>query len=256
MTAIDKGKKRNIDDMTTVPGGHPPWVQKMEDYLSLGVTGKLWEDAIVMEWKNGFGRGTKSLPTFRRPEVIAAWVKAGRDPLLPPILVWDQNSAKYPELLQKYIDSVLVWWNVLQPEWRRLGDSDDLKEVVWKKKVDGDWRTLNCPGPNGFWSVLALLKWWIMLEQKAKMEDGFKDVTVESAPDLWVKLLKDVIWVMNQLADEAMEPELKKRRLEVKEPSKPVASSSKPKSSGPSSSSVSPSISTRVLRSKPNSTPK
>jgi hypothetical protein len=251
----DRGKKRKVDNLNQVPDSLPPWARNMEAYLRSGVSGVLWSDAVsalvVMEWKAGFTKGTKSLPTTHRPEVIASWIKYGREPLLPQLIQFDYSAPDFENRLQGYIDSVVFWWNALQPEWRKIeGTVDDLAHECWEREVKGEWGNLRCYGVNGFWSVFALLKWWLMLEQKAeKNSSGFGDVDCNLSSTYWAQIVEDVVWVVNSIAEDELDKDAKKRRLEA--PSTPSTSSSSKRKAA----ALPPTTptSSRVLRPKPAS---
>ncbi|KAJ7226578.1 hypothetical protein C8J57DRAFT_1093114 [Mycena rebaudengoi] len=71
-----------------------------------------------------------------------------------------------------------VWWESLNPEWRRQGSR-------LMREGTGDWRCLDCPGTNGFMNIMVCLKWW-----------GAELVTEEELTKDWLEAIRDVTWVL------------------------------------------------------------
>jgi hypothetical protein len=106
-------------------------------------------------------------------------VKSGQEPLLPVLIAFNPKDKDYR-------------WNALQPDWRRIESSpEDIESHDWVKKVKGPWGALKCNGVNGFQSLLALLKWWIILDQEAVVESEKKKMELDpsKSADLWNKML-------------------------------------------------------------------
>ncbi|KAJ6493094.1 hypothetical protein C8R45DRAFT_788926, partial [Mycena sanguinolenta] len=136
-----------------------------------GVEGNKWA-ALVELWfkleeQSGFVSQTKSHPTALRPKEVGAWVKRARKgtPLV--------SAATFPSAWR-------AWWVAINPAWRR-------SEGELVREARGDFKVLKCPGPNGFLSVIACLKWWRVALS-----------TEESAAE-WKDAVGDVMWVLEQM---------------------------------------------------------
>ncbi|KAJ7747404.1 hypothetical protein DFH07DRAFT_747794, partial [Mycena maculata] len=107
-----------------------------------------------------------ALPAAHRPKQVGDWIQRARKGT-PPI-----------SDLEGFIEEWWKWWTSMNPGWRRVNGT-----LV--QEGAGSWEPLECPGPNGFLSVLACLKWW-------RME-------VPDDTDDWKKAVGDVVWVLAEM---------------------------------------------------------
>ncbi|THU82147.1 hypothetical protein K435DRAFT_692084, partial [Dendrothele bispora CBS 962.96] len=181
----------------------PAWVNKMNIWLTDVVYGDLWEEAksalLSLEASTKFKTTLKALPSSKRPQAVSDWVHSGRTDTLPACLCNDGDVVK----LEK---DVLTWWNKLQPSWRKLTE-EELPTRAWSQEVKGSWEVLACPGVNGLYSVMACLQWWMILLPSV---DGDSD----AAPEAWKDLIKDLVFVIDSVAEEHQCPASKKARIE------------------------------------------
>lgn len=99
---------------------------------------KEWE---LFEVENGFQERGR-LSTTHRPPMIHLWIKNACKTTFRPKIVNIQEAQK----------EYKAWWDHLQPSWRKSDDG-----AVVSRRVDGDWSSLNLPGLNGLFSVVAAL---------------------------------------------------------------------------------------------------
>jgi len=104
--------------------------------------------------------------------------------------MWLKNGRKYSILpkikdIGQYKLSWQSWWQVLQPEWRKLQGSATLVDA----SLEGEqWEALRRGGPNGVFMVVLALAWWA-----AALGDMSDDEELRDAID-------DVAWVMKHMA--------------------------------------------------------
>ncbi|THU80354.1 hypothetical protein K435DRAFT_583641, partial [Dendrothele bispora CBS 962.96] len=163
----------------------------METYLHNSVYGDLWEDAVnvlvSLESVYGFQTSHKSLSRTSRPPAVKHWVEGGRKQAIPTVIQGTKPDAFEPE--------VVGWWNQLQPDWRTLAaGSTELEGGKWTREVKGDWKALRQPGINGLYSVLACMKWWLLLQHK-----DLDEVDANKASFAWDFVLKDIVWVIDSM---------------------------------------------------------
>ncbi|THU94075.1 hypothetical protein K435DRAFT_860897 [Dendrothele bispora CBS 962.96] len=70
---------------------------------------------------------------------------------------------------------------------------EEIKKGKWTREVKGDWGRFRTPEVNGFYTVLACMRWWLVLEQK-------KDLDSDRASWNWKTVLSDIVWVIKTLA--------------------------------------------------------
>ncbi len=91
--------------------------------------------------------GYEKLGTLKRPQAIGAWIQRARAPAYRPAIT----------NVKQYTEDFSVWWQSLQPEWRRslCGAGPYLLQQ------DGDWTHMRrFSGINGLLSVVAALYFW------------------------------------------------------------------------------------------------
>ncbi|THU76695.1 hypothetical protein K435DRAFT_569130, partial [Dendrothele bispora CBS 962.96] len=152
------------------------------------VIGDDWVDAVdtlvSLEAAYGFKQNMKSLPTTKRPPAVEHWVGRGRVQTVPGPL-----HSVTPKDFEKELK---IWWNELMPVWRKVG-TEELEGCEWKKKAEGDWCLLKMPGNNGLYSILACMRWWLLMEEHQTAK----------ASSAWKQMLEEVVWVIDSLASSA-----------------------------------------------------
>lgn len=86
-------------------------------------------------------------------------------------------------LAPQYSSTWWSWWKALQPAWRALSLSQDLRATG-----DFDWRQTDKGSRNGIFSVIVALGWWLL---------GVKNGS--GAVDGCVTAMTDVAWVLDQM---------------------------------------------------------
>ncbi|THU78628.1 hypothetical protein K435DRAFT_887023 [Dendrothele bispora CBS 962.96] len=132
------------------------WVQEMEQYLRApDVVGDDWKDVVDALMSLEALYGFKS--PLKGPFVYTIGVQRGRADRIP---------APLPSLTPAEFQVQLVaWWNELMPDWRKLEkDSKELEDRDWKREIGGSWGGLVMPGNNGLYSIVACLRWWLLME--------------------------------------------------------------------------------------------
>ncbi|THU80796.1 hypothetical protein K435DRAFT_694942 [Dendrothele bispora CBS 962.96] len=178
----------------------------MEEYLLPDIDSSLWKDAVEalvsLESTYGFETSSKCLSKIERPLGVENWLKSKRRKACPaPIDKMDANDMQF---------DTIIWWNSLQPTWRTLSlEGPEIGQGKWTREVKGDWGRLITPGVNGFYTVLACMRWWLVLEQK-------KDLDSNRASWNWKTVLSDIVWVIKTLAgkEPGEEPVSKKARTD------------------------------------------
>ncbi|KAJ7352105.1 hypothetical protein DFH08DRAFT_694112, partial [Mycena albidolilacea] len=100
-----------------------------------------------------------------RPAQVGAWVQRARTgvPVIPDVVRFAEQWGK--------------WWQEINPTWRKI--------ITPMPRKDGDWTSLDLPGPNGFLNVLICLKWW-----RERLEGETKE---------WRDAVEDVKWVLERM---------------------------------------------------------
>jgi hypothetical protein len=145
------------------------WFPAAFDYLNvdLGVEFvELVDIWVKLERSFHWRYGKDPLPSAGRPKVLSDWIKSGRYKA--------KHGGNGPKLkgvvLDVFSGAFDKWWQSLKPK----GD---------------DWTSLNRPGPNGWLSLLAGLKWWgLALEEEQS-----------DAKKRWLEVVSDHSVVLNAL---------------------------------------------------------
>ena len=136
----------------------------------------LWQYIhIEIEDKSG---ASGFLPSTKRPVEISQWSARARPANLPDFVGGKRT-------LSGFIDSVFVWWGLIQPSWRLF------KRGEVSREVQGDWGDLYAPRINGLLNVVILVYWWAKALKELKPEDGIRAEYEEFADD--------VVWVFSNL---------------------------------------------------------
>ncbi|KAF9004184.1 hypothetical protein BDZ89DRAFT_967134, partial [Hymenopellis radicata] len=129
-------------------------------------------------------RGPKTgIPTKLRPALLSKWVGNGRT-RSPRLVLSDRD-------MPQFIESWKLWWNDMQPEWRKKQGTG----VGDKGEVKGKWGCVTRPGINGLLSVVAVMSWW----GTAMVRDNDKDA--------FVRVVEDVRWLMEGVLKELQDTE-------------------------------------------------
>ncbi|KAH7905171.1 hypothetical protein BJ138DRAFT_1018099, partial [Hygrophoropsis aurantiaca] len=133
----------------------PTWLTEATDYLHMQDNSDEWtelvEKLVELDRRLGYPKGLSCvLSSVSRPTDISNWIKSGRD----------YNKCPTIHDTGAFGDSLLEWWEHLQPDWCRNPDgslSTDLppqSEIVWNELAKGS--------VNGFlMTVMIGLAWCI-----------------------------------------------------------------------------------------------
>ncbi|THV01342.1 hypothetical protein K435DRAFT_573840, partial [Dendrothele bispora CBS 962.96] len=163
----------------------PKWAQDMETYLLERPDNDSYKalvaELVDLESSYGFESSTKSLSTKGRPDAVHHWIARKRKEQLPGNgSIWKASDMQ---------GGILDWWNSLMPDWRQLGrGSNELRNYGWVQEVKGSWGDLRHPGVNGLYSLIACMKWWLLLVFQ-EQEDS------EEVPKEWQLMRTDIGWV-------------------------------------------------------------
>ncbi|KAG2126047.1 hypothetical protein DEU56DRAFT_697409, partial [Suillus clintonianus] len=127
---------------------------------------------LELEKSSGFssGKGTASLSSKDRPLAIHWWIS--------------RAHTGQPPIPENFGTACWSWWCGIQPTWGNISPSNEVP-----RHNGNDWSLLDKPRKNGFWSVLAALKWW-----------GCANSTGCDDP-LWHTAVDDVKWVMECITE-------------------------------------------------------
>lgn len=159
-----------------LPTNCPAWIREAIKYLTAPQLPSRYNALLTtfleLEKSSGFssGKGTASLSSKDRPLAIHWWISRAR--------------TGQPPIPENFGTACWSWWCGIQPAWRNISPSDEVP-----RHNGNDWSLLDKPGKNGFWSVLAALKWW-----------GCANSTGCDDP-LWHTAVDDVKWVMECITE-------------------------------------------------------
>ena len=139
-------------------------------------------DALIavwtrLEYASRFEHSPNKLSTKGRPAQVGVWVAAGRGKRVPPVVT---DVAAYAAQWG-------LWWDVLQPKWRK---QDGKGAWIAGGEYGGtgqDWGPLYVWGVNGTLTLLASLYFW---------------GCAVTDPDLlvWEAAVCDVTWMLEGMA--------------------------------------------------------
>ncbi|KAF7965908.1 hypothetical protein HWV62_40972 [Athelia sp. TMB] len=178
-----------IDDDTI-----PTWVEEFIQHLYPLCGDALWHSLLAkwvdLERQLGFptkGRGkAQMLSITNRPAQIGVWINSNRP--------WNDIPHIGPGVSEDYSTSWWLWWKLLQPEWRSLDFSRDLRG-----HGDYNWDETRKGSQNGFGIVLLSLGWWFSGLKTSKGKWGC------------ARAMEDVIWVLDQMLASGQSASLGKR---------------------------------------------
>ncbi|KAJ3766153.1 hypothetical protein FB446DRAFT_620106, partial [Lentinula raphanica] len=111
----------------------------------------LIETWVAFERSHGWVNARTGLQKTDRPAALTYWVQTAR-------YLRTGNEPKLTgESVVLFAKEVLTWWVSLQPSWRTV---DGQKTESVQEDVDKDWVKLDKSGRNGWYGLLACVKWW------------------------------------------------------------------------------------------------
>ena len=175
MRKTSKGKaKRTSSANASSAASGPDWLQNAQTLFKSENLGSEW-DLLFSNWlkfeENSQLQGTGKLGCQRQPWVITGWIQRAR------------ASTYHPDIedINGFKADFHVWWQSLQPDWRRVDSTKN------SKQPEGDWGCIRQSGPNGLLSVVAALFFW---------GDAVQNTSARTA---WLEALTDVSYVLEQL---------------------------------------------------------
>ncbi|TDL13427.1 hypothetical protein BD410DRAFT_735403 [Rickenella mellea] len=162
--------------------GWPEWLGHAINFVSTSVKGLDWDRIVVLyvELERGMGflspaytDASHKLKTEHRPAEVKAFMKYGRD---------YRRDAGISDLAE-YADSWRMWWQGMQPAWRK---AEGL--ALWplsRAYTAGSelWVDIKRAGTNGFLLVILTLVWW---DLKAKSAEERRELASAKEDVLWV----------------------------------------------------------------------
>ncbi|KAJ7796030.1 hypothetical protein B0H14DRAFT_2620363 [Mycena olivaceomarginata] len=131
-----------------------------------------WAAVVQAWWALERATGFKEKPCRLCPPEDVLMPSAGLDV--------DDNSK------EDFYDSVVGWWNAVNPAWRKDSlAAADFEKVLLKKEGGGSLDALSS-GLNGLTSIVACLWWWYRL------------VGIADGAPRWKNLADDVTWVLTE----------------------------------------------------------
>ncbi|KAJ7041936.1 hypothetical protein C8F04DRAFT_946413 [Mycena alexandri] len=172
-----------------VPSDAPNWLQESIKSLSEVDLGCHFASVLAalirLEAAAGFevaDAERQRMPSTKksgRPMVISTWIKGGRGA--------KSKTLPVVENIEKFVKEWDLWWDAVQPAWRRRGDDGRWRvDEVYGK----EWGALDCSGANGCLSAVAGLYFWGV----AVKATGSAAQTAR-----WDHAVQDVVWVLEGL---------------------------------------------------------
>ncbi|KAF8834543.1 hypothetical protein BDN67DRAFT_985248 [Paxillus ammoniavirescens] len=171
----------------------PEWFRTAYGYLNAIVLPEKFKGLLAtffrLERSSGFASdkgAAYALSSKGRLDVIHWWISCTHNGC-PPICDLDKFSGQF-----------WAWWCALQPTWQDLTVPIHGYALVKLHNISGDWTTLDKPGLNGFYSILAAISWW-----GAELSDQASNWQLA----LWDAVVDDVHWTMEQIIKSQHSPE-------------------------------------------------
>ncbi|EAU92204.1 hypothetical protein CC1G_13019 [Coprinopsis cinerea okayama7 len=148
----------------------PPWVTSGQAYLTMEDLGVDWQGLVqvwvTFETRNAIlDTGSVRLPKpSARPKKLSQWL----------------TKKKFQDVLAKeevagFAKQWLVWWNAIQPAWRKNEEEWGLPHPIGAG--GRDLSSLKKPGFCGLFSVLVGLRWWSgVVDTPVPWKDAVADV--------------------------------------------------------------------------------
>ncbi|KAJ7770728.1 hypothetical protein B0H16DRAFT_1254036, partial [Mycena metata] len=162
-----------------LPGDTPQWLRTVLGYLTAADLGchytALLTALVRLEESAGFEQEGQALASSKfRPNEVQKWIRGARG----------SRMKSLPEVVNvaDYARRWNVWWDALQPAWRKRGD-----DGYWV--VGGRYGTefgpLDASGLNGCISIVASLYFW-----------GTSETHDEGSRGEWERAVQDVAWML------------------------------------------------------------
>ncbi|KAJ7629278.1 hypothetical protein DFH06DRAFT_980028, partial [Mycena polygramma] len=166
-----------------LPEDTPDWLKTALHYLTMRDLGchytALLTALVRLEESAGFEKKTHTplRSSTARPGELGKYVKGARGKKMKE-LPRVKNVAAYAKKWN-------AWWNDLQPKWRQRGEDGQL---ITGGKYGDEWGGLDCAGPNGTLSVVAVLYFW-----------GAASTHTEETREVWTAAVQDATWMLEGL---------------------------------------------------------
>lgn len=165
----------------------------------------LWID---LESSYGFSASGRNLPSGnQRPEEIAFWISRGRGMRTQAGKTEHRDLIVPVNDLAKLTRRWWVWWNGIQPSWRRTESTRSSRSPLPRPPISGNWGPLAVAGKNGMLTPVYLLHtWWRHLLAVAAKDTGAGEVNWRRDLDKrqvndWELAVNEVHWVLTQLIE-------------------------------------------------------
>ncbi|KAJ3831151.1 hypothetical protein EV361DRAFT_811499, partial [Lentinula raphanica] len=127
------------------------WFSDAFHFLNIGLGSRyiallsLW---VELERMHGWQTTRINLPKSHRPLEFDTWIRYGRygKAIVIPLT-----------RLKNFAEEFCAWWAFLQPNWRTFGEDKRPLPII---QFEDDWKSLDYFGVNGWFSLLAGIKWW------------------------------------------------------------------------------------------------
>ncbi|KAJ7601397.1 hypothetical protein DFH06DRAFT_1026141, partial [Mycena polygramma] len=167
------------------PKDASPWFVSAREQM-IGINLGCHFDTLLAAWTrieyaSRFENGPTNLSAKRRPKQVGNWINAGRGKRPADVAIPDHAA---------YATGWQVWWDSLQPAWRKR-DKDGKWSTEGGYGKDGtDWGPLYQWGVNGVLNLIASLYFW----GSSLVSGGEMDLRV------WETAVFDVTWMMEGMA--------------------------------------------------------
>ncbi|KAJ7618940.1 hypothetical protein DFH06DRAFT_956907, partial [Mycena polygramma] len=162
------------------PADAPEWFVKAHAQITRVDLGCHYH-ALVAAWTriehaSRFECGPTNLSSKLRPKEVGTWIGGQR---------WKRVTASTVSNPAEYAAQWQLWWDSLQPKWRKRGPDENWSVEEYGEK-GREWGPLYQWGINGTLSILASLYFW---GQAVSGAEG-ADLRV------WEAAVADVTWMM------------------------------------------------------------
>ncbi|KZP10427.1 hypothetical protein FIBSPDRAFT_698212, partial [Athelia psychrophila] len=159
----------------------PDWIEEAMPHLMAMCHDMHWTSLLLkwveLERQLGFLKSrTNQLSTTSRPAQIGIWLHNSRP--------WNGMPFIGPNVVEDYSISWWLWWRSLQPTWRVVSLSRNLRDSTG----EFTWQETRKGSASGFYLVILSLGWW----RQGLGEDREAEWWCGDA-------MKDVEWVLDQM---------------------------------------------------------